>query len=59
MVFLFIDEQLQRRLRTPGLKICATGGYAGWVLKGMAFDITIRSDLTLFGIGLVGTRNTR
>ena len=50
---------LQKRMGSQALTVCATGGYAGWVLKGMEFEVVIDPQLTLYGIGLVGEMSTR
>jgi type III pantothenate kinase len=34
--------------------VCATGGYAGWVLRGFGEEIQIDADLTLAGLGRIG-----
>jgi type III pantothenate kinase len=38
-------------------KLVATGGYAGWALKGSGMDFVIDPELTLFGLGCIGERN--
>lgn len=50
---------LQKRMGSRALTVCATGGYAAWVLKGMEFEVVIDPQLTLYGIGLIGEMNTR
>ena len=42
-----ILDGLQKKLRSKDLTICATGGYAGWVLKGMGIDVVIDSKFAL------------
>jgi type III pantothenate kinase len=37
--------------------VCATGGYAGWVLRGLDEAIHIDDDLTLAGLGWIGEMN--
>lgn len=37
--------------------VCATGGYAGWVLRGLGEDVRIDPDLTLAGLGRIGEVN--
>jgi type III pantothenate kinase len=37
--------------------VCATGGYAGWVLRGLGEDVKIDADLTLAGLGRIGELN--
>ena len=34
-------------------KVCATGGYASWVLRGSGLRIPVDSDLTLYGLGKI------
>jgi type III pantothenate kinase len=41
------------------VKLCATGGYAGWVLRGSGIKIRIDPDLTLFGLGRIFDLNAR
>lgn len=41
------------------LRRIATGGYAKWALKDMDMDVTIDSTLTLYGVGLICSRNLR
>ncbi|MDR2849847.1 MAG: type III pantothenate kinase [Verrucomicrobiota bacterium] len=38
-------------------KLVATGGYAGWALKGSGMDFVIDPELTLFGLGCIAERN--
>lgn len=37
--------------------VCATGGYAGWVLRGLGEDVHIDPELTLAGLGRIGELN--
>lgn len=49
-----VREVLKELLRQPALKsarLIATGGYARWVVSGMALPIKVAQDLTLEGIG--------
>ncbi|MFH0909484.1 MAG: type III pantothenate kinase [bacterium] len=42
--------------KTPGLKrarLCATGGFAKWVVKGLKPAMRVDQDLTLYGIGRI------
>lgn len=51
-----VREILAELRRDPALRrarICATGGFARWVVKGLRERITIDQDLTLFGIGRI------
>ncbi len=51
-----VKEILQELLLRPDMKnasICATGGYASWVLKGMKPEVRIDPGLTLFGLGCI------
>jgi len=40
-------------------KLVATGGYAGWALKGSGMDFVIDQELTLFGLGCIFERNAK
>ncbi len=49
-----VREILTQLQKASGLKkaaLCATGGYAGWVLKGLDLEMTLEPDLTLYGLG--------
>lgn len=48
-----ICAQLMRKLHSNNLSLCATGGYARWVLKGMELPFIYDPDLTLYGIGRI------
>lgn len=48
-----IVAQLMRSLRTRSVTLCATGGYAAWVLRGMELPFVYDPDLTLRGIGKI------
>jgi type III pantothenate kinase len=54
-----ITETLWRREDLCGARLCATGGYAAWALKGSGLPYVIDPDLTLFGLGRVFRLNTR
>ncbi len=45
-----ITQQLMRRMPRQPFTLCATGGYARWVLKGMDLPFNYDRDLTLDGI---------
>ena len=40
-----------------GMKVCATGGFAKWVLGDFNGSIPIDPNLTLKGLGRIGTLN--
>jgi len=40
-------------------KLVATGGYAGWALKGSGMPFVIDPDLTLFGLGCIFESNVK
>jgi len=40
-------------------KLVATGGYAGWALKGSGMDFVIDPSLTLFGLGCIFESGTK
>ncbi len=48
-----ILENLEKSLGVKGMRICATGGYASWVLKGLDMPVTYDKELTLYGIGRI------
>lgn len=48
-----IVNQLGRTIRGRPATLCATGGYARWVLKGMELPFIYDKDLTLYGIGRI------
>lgn len=35
------------------MKVCATGGYASWVLRGLDGEFVVDKDLTLYGLGRI------
>lgn len=51
---------LDELLKSPGLakaKLIATGGYAGWVVRGLEPRMLLDQNLTLFGLGKVHELN--
>jgi type III pantothenate kinase len=51
-----VREILRELMRQPALRaarVCATGGYARWIVSGMRERIVVDQDLTLFGIGRI------
>jgi len=46
-----ILKELKAGLGERGVRICATGGYAPWVLRNSGMKIPIRPNLTLYGLG--------
>ncbi len=44
---------LMRQMKNMNITLCATGGYARWVLKGMELPFIYDQDLTLYGIGRI------
>lgn len=48
-----IFNLLRQSLKEPRLKLCATGGYAGWVLKGAGLKVSLDPHLTLRGLSLI------
>lgn len=48
-----ITAYLQEGMKGGHTALCATGGFAGWVLKGSEMPFTVDSDLTLTGIGVI------
>jgi type III pantothenate kinase len=53
-----IVSHLQAASGTP-YKLVATGGYAGWALKGSGMPFVIDPELTLFGLGCIFESNER
>lgn len=45
--------ELKKGMREPRCRVCATGGYAQWVLKGSGMRIPVDPDLTLRGLGRI------
>ncbi len=52
-----ILRELKSEMGAGRIRVCATGGYAGWVLKGLKGNIHFDHDLTLFGLGTIYERN--
>lgn len=55
-----VKEILAGLRREPGLRharVCATGGYAGWVMRQVDPAIPVEPDLTLTGAALIHRRN--
>ena len=48
-----IVDEISKRLHEPHVTLCATGGYAGWVLRGSGLKMKLDPDLTLFGLGRI------
>jgi type III pantothenate kinase len=48
-----ILKELTSRIGEKGVKLCATGGYADWVLRGSGIPMPIDPDLTLRGLGRI------
>lgn len=53
-----ITTELKRGLGEGGVRLCATGGYADWVLRGSGLRIRIDPDLTLYGLHRIYELNT-
>ena len=53
-----IVEELLKNPDLRGAKLVATGGYAGWVVKGLRPAMKLDADLTLFGLGRYYELNT-
>ena len=53
-----IVGELKSALGERGIKVCATGGYADWVLSGSDLRIPIDPDLTLYGLGRIYELNS-
>jgi type III pantothenate kinase len=51
-IVTYLRESLQCEF-----KLVATGGYAGWALKGSGMEFVVDQDLTLFGLGCIGEQN--
>jgi type III pantothenate kinase len=52
-----IVTYLESRLDMKGARLCATGGFAGWVLAGLDIPLAFDRNLTLFGIGRIHELN--
>jgi type III pantothenate kinase len=50
--------EIKKELGVRRLSVCATGGYAGMVVKDLDQDIPVVEDLTLLGIGRIYELNT-
>jgi len=48
---------LRAELNAPGLRVCCTGGYAGWIFKDWDVEAVIDPVLTLKGLGIIGELN--
>ncbi len=48
-----ILRELTKGLGGAGVKVCATGGYAEWVLRGSGLRVPVARDLTLYGLGRI------
>lgn len=48
-----IVQQLLKKLPAAKVTLCATGGYAAWVLRGMELPFVYDRDLTLYGIARI------
>ena len=44
---------VKKEMNERGVKVCATGGYAKWVMKEIDPGIPVERDLTLFGLGII------
>jgi len=49
-----ILDPLIAKVGSEQVHLCATGGYACWVLKDLVQEISFDADLTLFGLGHIG-----
>jgi type III pantothenate kinase len=48
-----ITRHLMKSLKKKSITLCATGGYARWVLKGMDLPFVYDRDLTLYGVAKI------
>jgi len=48
-----ILKELTSRIGEKNIKLCATGGYAEWVLRGSGIAMPVDPDLTLRGLGRI------
>jgi type III pantothenate kinase len=48
-----ILKELTSRIGEKNVKLCATGGYAEWVLRGSGIRMPVDPDLTLRGLGRI------
>ncbi len=49
--------ELTLRMKEGRVHLCATGGFAGWVLKGAGLSMNIDPELTLYGLGRIHDLN--
>lgn len=56
-MFREILKRLRMRMHAPDLPVCATGGYARWVLENAEETVRIDPHITLFGLGTIFERN--
>lgn len=54
-----ILKELTSKIGEKGVKLCATGGYAEWVLRGSGIPMPVDSDLTLRGLGRIFELNRK
>jgi type III pantothenate kinase len=52
-----VTAYLIERNGLEGVRLCATGGMAGWALSGSDMPFTLEPDLTLFGLAQIGFLN--
>jgi type III pantothenate kinase len=52
-----ITRHLMTSLKKKSITLCATGGYARWVLKGMDLPFVYDRDLTLYGVAMIHQQN--
>lgn len=48
-----ILNRIEKELRKKEITVCATGGYASWILQGLKKPVIIDRDLTLYGFGRI------
>lgn len=54
-----ITQHLIRHTKSRKITLCATGGYAHWVLKGLNLPFVYDKDLTLYGIARIYELNRK
>jgi len=54
-----ITHYIQTGLKMKNVRLCATGGFAGWALKGLDMPFKIDKDLTLFGLSRIFDLNAQ
>jgi type III pantothenate kinase len=54
-----ILKELTSRIGEKGVKLCATGGYAEWVLRGSGIPMPVDPDLTLRGLDRIFDLNCK